>query len=524
MIYGKTKPGTREHRLYYSTKFKKMWDNVFEGDKEFLELPRYTSFNLYCVDYNENYQPTYFSKTLKNNAGARYGSHWQEYARRDAYIISWMILIGCLFPTKLKTEHRQAAKIITTYIKSLIETNINTLQIWPPNKIKYAYLQPNYAKPRSGILGNSCMRGTTHQPLLDFYVKNNVSIIVMLAKGNKILGRALLWPNLYFKGFKVTANFMDRIYTYSDKEIQAFQQFADKQGFVYGVGTTFYYKKKCIKRATIKMPVTLEGIKCLPYTDTMKYLFVDELILTNQSRLTINRKVSKNTPISLTTTNVVRPEINPDYVKEVLTGEWILKQNSTFIDKYKGYILNTNIVHINKESYSKADKDVCLLSTNKWALKNCCIYSEPVGGYVEKKKALLTHSLCHSKNSEDDPDRHNLDKILIKDAGLIPNTKKWRDKYVTVYVDGGEILVAYPPSEKYVKSLGGGKYRLRDKVLTEKKRNPAKVKDPQTYMWDVGTDTWNDYSFGGVFQETKMIDAYGGITYHVEKIKFKKIK
>ena len=54
-------------------------------------------------------------------------------------------------------------------------TKIDKIEVWPSNKIPYAYLQSNYYR-KQGTLGNSCMRNKDMQKSLNFYVKNNVKI------------------------------------------------------------------------------------------------------------------------------------------------------------------------------------------------------------------------------------------------------------------------------------------------------------------------------------------------------------
>jgi len=43
--------------------------------------------------------------------------------------------------------------------------------IWPSNRIKYAYLEDNYAKPEVGHLGRSCMRIKEMQRSLNFLLE-----------------------------------------------------------------------------------------------------------------------------------------------------------------------------------------------------------------------------------------------------------------------------------------------------------------------------------------------------------------
>jgi len=82
----------------------------------------------------------------------------------EDYIIS-------TFPTMI------VRRIKTLIRKKQTDTTKLEIKIFPPTRIRYAYLYTNYFSCK-GSLGSSCMRYKENQKSLNFYVKNNVRIVV----------------------------------------------------------------------------------------------------------------------------------------------------------------------------------------------------------------------------------------------------------------------------------------------------------------------------------------------------------
>jgi len=75
------------------------------------------------------------------------------------------------------TDSSLRDELINAYYEKY-ETCCDKIQIWPSNKIPYAYYQKNYSR-NCGPLGSSCMRYKEFQKAMQFYVKNNVKIAVV---------------------------------------------------------------------------------------------------------------------------------------------------------------------------------------------------------------------------------------------------------------------------------------------------------------------------------------------------------
>ena len=138
--------------------------------------------------------------------------------------------------------------------------------ILPPNKIRYAYLESNYFAPNVGNLGASCMRHKEMQKALNFYVKNNIRIVVVIDDNNKIHARALLWDNVRSTKLKNPFTYLDRIYARSDELLSLFYDLATANKWKRYPSTSVndadknYYRKD----------IDAVGMCHLPFNDTFR--------------------------------------------------------------------------------------------------------------------------------------------------------------------------------------------------------------------------------------------------------------
>ena len=104
----------------------------------------------------------------------------------------------------------------------------STFKIVSGSDILHYYHHTSYLR-ESGSLGNSCMKYDLSQDYLDLYTDNTdkISMLIMVDKNSKLIGRALLWSNDDVK-------IMDRIYTIDDETYQYhFKKWADDNGYWY---------------------------------------------------------------------------------------------------------------------------------------------------------------------------------------------------------------------------------------------------------------------------------------------------
>lgn len=142
------------------------------------------------------------------------------------------------------------------------------------------YHQDSYFN-QNGTLGNSCMKTNSCQEYFDIYTQNPmVSMLVMLAPNDKLLGRALLWQ---IGEEKV----MDRIYTIQDDiYFNHMAKWATDNGIIY---KAYQNWQTCLtfsdgtseieKKFSINLKVW--NAEKYPYLDSFKWLDMNTGILTN---------------------------------------------------------------------------------------------------------------------------------------------------------------------------------------------------------------------------------------------------
>jgi len=153
--------------------------------------------------------------------------------------------------------------------------------------IRKYYNNNNYAADK-GTLGGSCMADEECEDYFDIYVKNPAvcSLLVLLTKEKKVLGRALVWK-LHKSPCEAT-HFMDRVYTASDSDVNKFISYAEEKGWMYKWRMNSHYDEGLIfkyggKSIVGKIEVKLS--KCdfdqYPFVDTLTFLNIDKKILCN---------------------------------------------------------------------------------------------------------------------------------------------------------------------------------------------------------------------------------------------------
>jgi hypothetical protein len=146
------------------------------------------------------------------------------------------------------------------------------------NDVHQIYKIPTAPKD-TGTLGTSCMRleaGADGKIFLDFY--NNIpqlSIIYTVNSSNQLTSRALKWSDVETSIGKIT--FIDRIYG-NEKAIEAYKKYAKSKGWFWKVEQSYANPNitngiDVISDMEIKMPITLNMVKGIPYLDTMNYIY-----------------------------------------------------------------------------------------------------------------------------------------------------------------------------------------------------------------------------------------------------------
>jgi len=285
------------------------------------------------------------------------------------------------------------------------------IEIWPPSKIRYAYLQNNYFSG-AGNLGKSCMRLKSMQKALNFYIKNNIRIVVIVDNDNKIHARALLWDNVKSVKLKKPFTYLDRVYANSDMLLSLFYDLAEENNWKRYPTTTVnemnknYYKKD----------INVVGMCHLPFMDTFRYLYPKDNLLASSSGLGINEKSDFHTSLNEHTNHGYYPDLDPDRVREVFTNSPISKKDAIFIKRYSGYVLKENIVNIRGVYYSKHDSELLKTKHDGYALredtvneiitddiiiKATAVYSAKYDGYIHKSNVVNIKDVIYHKKDVD---------------------------------------------------------------------------------------------------------------------------
>ena len=240
--------------------------------------------------------------------------------------------------------------------------------------LKY-YYHENYFN-QNGSLGNSCMKSNSCQEYFDIYTQNPmVSMLVMLAPNDKLLGRALLWQVGEEK-------IMDRIYTIQDDtHFHHMAKWAFDNGYIHkayqnwqSCQTFFDGQNEVEKKLSINL--TSWDLDKYPYLDSFKWLDMKTGILTNFQPEHFKNDDHSGNFRTLTTScggyeygdYLAFCEIDREYthrgdVVEVdglnvntrhcqysdTLDKWILRKDSTYSDELEDYVYT---------DFSRMDKDL----------------------------------------------------------------------------------------------------------------------------------------------------------------------
>jgi hypothetical protein len=143
--------------------------------------------------------------------------------------------------------------------------------------IRDAYLIDNYLSD-SGTLGNSCMASNSKQDYLDIYCNSENVGLLVLYRGNKVAGRALLWKANYYKDEQSTKKviFMDRIYTNKTRDEEVFKKYARDNGMMFLVeqcsnAMEFEYDGGILYSPSLSVRVNGDAEQ-YPYLDNLYYM------------------------------------------------------------------------------------------------------------------------------------------------------------------------------------------------------------------------------------------------------------
>ena len=348
-----------------------------------------------------------------------------------------------------------------SFILSKGEVSLNLrIEILPPNKIRYAYLHNNYFAPGVGNLGKSCMRSKENQRALNFYVKNNVQIVVLTDDNHKIHARALLWDEVKSIRLKNAFTYLDRVYSKSESLVGQFYDLADKNGWKYYNTTSLGDANSCYYIDNIN----IVDMCHFPYTDTFRHLFYKDNFIASGTSGTMTSKVKhKDCLIHLTHTGDggYFPTLDPNRVREVISGNYISKKDAIFLKRYDGYVLRKNIANINGNYYSTRDELITSTKLDGYILKEnsiqevitqekidkiIAIHSKKYDGFIHGSNAVHIQNEIYHKQDADivcfDNKWYHVSQCFINYDRKRRNTALLKQKFHFWIED--EIFIAYP--------------------------------------------------------------------------------
>lgn len=169
---------------------------------------------------------------------------------------------------------------------------LKQFQVVTGEKISYWYDSQRY-QSGGGTLNNSCM-SEVRDRYFEIYTSNPQVSMVILYDDNgqiqgdnyssdKIKGRAILWKA---KIYGAEAQFMDRIYTSNDSDVELFKQYAQKMGWYYKDSQSMTPREKItngilVNRPEIIVKLSYTLFDYYPYCDTMCFCYTGSMELRN---------------------------------------------------------------------------------------------------------------------------------------------------------------------------------------------------------------------------------------------------
>jgi hypothetical protein len=262
--------------------------------------------------------------------------------------------------------------------------------------LKY-YHQDNYFN-QNGSLGNSCMKSESCQEYFDIYTQNPmISMLVVLAPNEKLIGRALLWD---LGEMKV----MDRIYTIQDDTyFHHISKWATDNGYIHKAYQNWQTTNSFTDGQDViekNLSVQLKSWDCdkYPYLDSFKWLDMKTGILSNFQPINFKNDDHSGDYRTLTTScggyeygdYLAFCEIDREYT-------------------HRGEIVEVNGMMVNTRHCNYSD------TLDMWILRNESTYSDDLEDYVYTDMSRMDKELVNKRieliNKRRNPSKEDKDKI-----------------------------------------------------------------------------------------------------------------
>ena len=120
------------------------------------------------------------------------------------------------------------------------------------------------------------MRADNCQPFFDFYTKNKNCQMLILKRGNSLIGRAIIWETNY-NGQECSFEYMmDRVYTNNPSDVLKFHDYAKEKGWSRKFKNTYSDELSIVLNdqkfiSKIKFQLDTNIFELYPFADTFKY-------------------------------------------------------------------------------------------------------------------------------------------------------------------------------------------------------------------------------------------------------------
>lgn len=229
--------------------------------------------------FERNGSKSFYRQILTHYDSDKLLSYYEYYDRIISSSINSMKM-GKFVKNSGNFSNIQIEEFVNLFKSTKVSEGITEFEIVEGNKIAEWYSFDKYHGQKWSQLHGSCMARSSTSTF-DIYTKNSdVCNMLILKKGDKLIGRALVWK--LRKKVGGSQFYMDRIYTTEDYLISNFIDYAIKSKWLYRDSNTVVNFNKNTVNGKLEVVITNSEHKNYPYMDTFKKLDKGRLVNDNK--------------------------------------------------------------------------------------------------------------------------------------------------------------------------------------------------------------------------------------------------
>lgn len=247
-------------------------------------------------------------------------------------------LVNKLYPNEYKPNGDGSIEELVDAIKLSRTRKFDRFDIVEGEDIVKYYDEGSYDEEASNgsELGNSCMSAKKCGEYIKFYAENKgVKLVILRSnKGDKILGRALLWDISHVNGKERDGKFMDRVYFTHNHQKELFLEHAKNNGWFHRYAQHNSASGKMWNPDTEEYDYLIFKTKSTfkkssndkyPYMDTMKWLYVNKGYLANSVQY--------------------KEKDDEVFFMEDVNGEYHIEGKGRYVEHYNDYIDDKDLTY-----------------------------------------------------------------------------------------------------------------------------------------------------------------------------------